>query len=142
MSHDGYRAEGANMLPPHQIRNIKQISPFSLAVEEVKVDGVDKGPTQILISYSEQGRLLLELPNFIQTALAVSDNEIQVRYKDGSEPWKIFITKQVIGNPTVEARSTRDPITLVDSPISKKFEAVLLSPPNFFNRSPFAMKMG
>jgi len=50
ISHDGYRAEGANMLPPHQIRNVKQISPFSLAVEEVKVDGVDKGPAQILVA--------------------------------------------------------------------------------------------
>lgn len=126
------------MILPNQFKNIKQVASFLLAVEQVKVDGVDKGPTEILISYDDRGRPLLNFGDFFDNTMLISECKVEVKYKAESEPWPILITKRSFGSehskPIVEARLAREPIILVDSTSSERFEAVLLSPPEFLSK--------
>lgn len=125
--------EGITILFPDQLIDIKQIPPFSLAVEWVEIDGEVRGAAEILISYDALGRPLLNLGDFFPSSLAALESKIQVKYKMASEPWPIIVTKRSFNSkktkPIVEARLSRAPLVLVDSPNSKRFEAVLLSAP-------------
>jgi hypothetical protein len=126
------------MLFPNQFNDIKQVPPFSLSVEEVTINGEDMGTTEILVSYDDQGRPLLNFEDFPPSTFALLECEVRVKYKADSEPFPLIITKRSFNSehpkPIVEARLSREPLILVDSPSSKKFEAVLLSAPRFLSK--------
>ncbi|WP_206539718.1 hypothetical protein [Leisingera sp. ANG-S5] len=126
---------GTKMLLPNQLKDIKQVPPFSLAVEQVKINGENRGPTEILVSYDEQGSPLLSLGEIFPSTMSALNCEIQVRYKADSDPWPILITKREFNpeqnKPIVEARLSREPLVLIDKSDSKKFEAALISAPRF-----------
>lgn len=126
------------MLHPNQLIDIDHTSPFSLAVEEVSIDGVDHGPVEILISYDEQGSPHFKFVEFFPSDMAVLKASVQMKYKADSEPVPIIITKRSFNSeqekPTVEARLAREPLVLVDHPRSKRFEAVLLAAPRFLSK--------
>ena len=123
------------MLLPRQFQNIEQLPSFSLNVEEVLIDGVDMGPSEISISYDEQGNPLLNFGDIFPPTLNLLECKVLVKYRSNSAPVPIFITKKSYSSgqamPKVEARLTRVPLVLEDSPKSKRFEAVLLSAPMF-----------
>jgi hypothetical protein len=127
------------MLLPKQFTDMKQTSPFLLIVEEVKVDGVDVGPTEISISYDEGGKLLLSFEIDYSPEVISEECEIQVKYKADSEPLGIFLTERSLSfenaKVAVEARFFREPVVLIDRPSSKRFEAVLLSGPKFLSKT-------
>ena len=122
------------------IQNVDQIQPFPLAVEELRIDRVNKGPVETTVSYDEQGRVLLELGNMftqkfwqeIIYQFRYKPIEIQIKCMANSDPYLGYITRikpQGVNSPIVEASLCCPPISLVDSPSSNRFEALLLSVP-------------
>ena len=132
------------MQEPNQfqhIQNVDQIPFFPLAVEELWISGVNKGPMETTISYDEQGHVLLSLGNLFTREfwrekcyqIRSRPIEIQIKCRANRDPYSGYITRlkypQWPNRPIVEASLNCPPLSLVDSPSSNRFEALLLSAP-------------
>ncbi len=125
------------MIPPDQFNDIESLPSFLVPVEQVLLNGENLGPCDLSISYDHSCRPLISFGDFFAPDLSILECEVSVLYKKDSTPCPIIITKRSYNlernKPTVEARLTREPLALIDKSHSQKFEAVLLSVPNFFS---------
>jgi hypothetical protein len=126
------------MLLPSVLIELGSNAAFSIAVEEVKINGVDKGPTSLHVFYDEQGSAVLNFGHLCSHAEALSECEVKVRYQAHQEYWPLMVVKKIVSfdttTPTVEARLSREPLILSENLRASKFEAVLFSAPRFFER--------
>lgn len=126
------------MFSPNQIKDMDHTSPFLLSFEQVRIDGIDHGSAEILITYDAEGRAVFRFKNFFSTGVGL-DSDVQLKYRADSATVPIFITKcrysSNIEDYTVEARLTREPLVLMEKPTSDRFEAVLLGAPRFLSKN-------
>ena len=122
---------------PTQFKEQDQCKPFSVTFDELIIDDVSKGKARVSASYNRAGNCIFHLGEFFPPDFRIFDCKIELKYKESDDPIKLLVTRRSLsseaGEPIVEALLASAPLPLVDNSKSQRFEAVILSAPDFIS---------
>lgn len=127
------------MLTPEQFETREPLPPFTVPADQLWIDDVELGPTDIPASFDHNWRTVLQLGSFASIEKVLSSNmSVALRLQGSQEREELLVTRRSYGsasdNLTIEAQSAREPMVLTVSPSAASFKAVLLSPPDFLGK--------
>lgn len=128
------------MLHPIDFTSIDEVPDFSIHFEELRIDNQALGPVEITVRYNKDLQVVFE----ISEALAKKDAptptlDSKISCRSGTQELELAITKisysSSEGRTKVEAQPLKEPVIVETTQVSKKFSAILLSPPPMRNEN-------
>jgi hypothetical protein len=114
------------MLTPEHFESNEPLPPFSVPVDQLWIDDIEIGATNIPAGFDQNWRIIFQLGNFSQLNNPLSfDTSVAVRPQGSQEKMELIVTRRHYASDgvAIEARPTQEPLVLTVSPSAVSLKA-------------------
>lgn len=128
-----------DMLSPEAFDTAEPLPQFEIAVQNLRLGGVDLGPARIPVSYDQNWQPRLQLGEFATIEQVIEyDDTTSIRFPGDSADTQLLISRREYSSTepsvTIEAIFQITPCIANFSGKGDRFQAVVLSPPDFLKK--------